>query len=136
MCVSLILPVAVPGLHPLYGFPIILVLSLLGTIVVSLMTKPDDEQVTKNFYKSVRPWGLWRPIRTKVVAEDPAFVRNENFKRDMLNVTVGTIWQLTFTIIPIFLVIREFKPMWITVAVLAVTTVFLKKSWYDKLEIN
>ena len=136
MCVSLILPVAVPGLHPLYGFPIILVLSLLGTIIVSLMTKPDDEQVTKNFYKSVRPWGLWRPIRAIIVAEDPGFEKNSNFRRDMINVVVGTVWQLTFTVIPIFLVLREFKPMWITVAVLAVTTVFLKKSWYDKLEIN
>ena len=134
MVVSLILPVIAPDLHPLYGFPIILVLSLLGTIVVSLMTKPDDEQVTKSFYKSVRPWGLWKPVHTKVIVEDPAFVRNTNFKRDMLNVAVGIVWQLTFTIIPIFLVIREFKPMWITIAVLAVTTVFLKKNWYDKLQ--
>ncbi|MHC5091835.1 MAG: sodium:solute symporter family protein, partial [Planctomycetota bacterium] len=55
MSVSLILPVALPGLHPLYGFPIILVLSLAGTVVASLMSKPDDEQVTKNFYKNVRP---------------------------------------------------------------------------------
>lgn len=134
MAVSLILPAVAPGLHPLYGFPIILVLSILGTIVASLMSKPEDEQVTKNFYKNVRPWGLWKPVHTKVIAEDPAFVRNANFKRDMLNVAVGIIWQLTFTIIPIFLVIREFKPMWITVAVLIVTTGVLKKTWYDKLQ--
>jgi len=46
MVVSLILPVALRGVHPLYGFPIILVLSILGTIIVSLLTNPDDEQVT------------------------------------------------------------------------------------------
>ena len=134
MSVSLILPVALPGLHPLYGFPIILVLSLAGTVVASLMSKPDDEQVTKNFYKNVRPWGLWKPVHAKVIAEDPDFKKNSNFRRDMFNIAVGIIWQLTFTVIPIFLVIREFKPMWITVAVLLVTTGVLKKTWYDKLK--
>ena len=134
MSVSLILPVALPGLHPLYGFPIILVLSLAGTVVASLMSKPDDEQVTKNFYKNVRPWGLWKPVHAKVIAEDPAFKKNTSFSRDMFNIAVGIIWQLTFTVIPIFLVIREFKPMWITVAVLLVTTGVLKKTWYDKLK--
>lgn len=136
MGVSLILPVIAPDLHPLYGFPIILVLSMLGTIVVSLLTKPDDEQVVKSFYKNVRPWGFWGPIRELVIAEDPGFEKNTNFRRDMVNVAVGIVWQLTFTIIPIFLVIREFKPMWITVAVLVVTTVFLKKNWYDKLQVD
>ena len=134
MSVSLILPVALPGLHPLYGFPIILVLSLAGTVVASLMSKPDDEQVTKNFYKNVRPWGLWKPVHAKVIAEDPAFKKNSSFSRDMFNIAVGIIWQLTFTVIPIFLVIREFKPMWITIAVLLVTTGVLKKTWYDKLK--
>ncbi|MHC4258352.1 MAG: SLC5/6 family protein, partial [Planctomycetota bacterium] len=89
MSVSLILPVALPGLHPLYGFPIILVLSLAGTVVASLMSKPDDEQVTKNFYKNVRPWGLWKPVHAKVIAEDPDFKKNSNFRRDMFNIAVG-----------------------------------------------
>ena len=134
MSVSLILPVALPGLHPLYGFPIILVLSLAGTVVASLMSKPDEERVVKAFYKHVKPWGLWKPIHDKVVAEDPDFKKNTNFRRDMFNIAVGIIWQLTFTVIPILLVIREFKPMWVTVAVLLVTTGVLKKTWYDKLK--
>jgi hypothetical protein len=134
MSVSLILPVALPGLHPLYGFPIILVLSLAGTVVVSLMTKPDEERVVKSFYKHVKPWGLWKPIHDKVMTDDPAFKKNTNFSRDMFNIAVGIIWQLTFTIIPIYLVIRQFTPMWITVAVLLVTTGILKKTWYDKLK--
>jgi hypothetical protein len=98
------------------------------------MSKPDDEQVTKNFYKNVRPWGLWKPVHAKVIAEDPAFKKNSSFSRDMFNIAVGIIWQLTFTIIPIYLVIRQFTPMWITVAVLLVTTGILKKTWYDKLK--
>ena len=134
MGVSLLLPAVLPNLQPLYGFPIILILSMVGTVWVSILTKPDEERVVKAFYKHVKLWGLWKPIHDKVVAEDPDFRKNTNFRRDMFNIAVGIIWQLTFTVIPIFLVIREFKPMWITVAVLLVTTGVLKKTWYDKLK--
>lgn len=134
ICISLVLPVVAPEMLPLYGFPVILVLSLAGSIIVSLLTKPEDEEVIIDFYKRVRPWGFWRPIYEKVVSVDPSFERNPHFRRHMTNVTVGTIWQLTLIIIPIFLMIREYRPMWTTIAVWIIASVFLKKNWYDKLE--
>jgi SSS family solute:Na+ symporter len=114
-------------------FPIILVISAVTSIVVSLLTRPDDEEVLKKFYKQVRPWGFWGPIRDKVMAEDPNFEPNRNFKRDTVNVAIGIIWQLTLVLIPTYLIIRNFRNMWISIAVLIATSIFLKKSWYDKL---
>ena len=90
----------------------------------------------KKFYKSVRPWGFWEPIYQKVVAEDPSFKKNTNFKRDMLNVAVGIVWQATLYVIPIYIVIRRFNPCVVAVIVLAVTSIILKKNWYNKLEEN
>jgi Na+/proline symporter len=115
-------------------FPILLVLSTAATIIVSLLTPADNEETLKSFYKNVRPWGFWGPIRAKVVAEDPDFKPNTAFKRDMVNVAVGIIWQLPLATIPIFLVIREWKAMWMSVAILVVTSIVLKFNWYDKLE--
>ena len=46
-----------------------------------------------SFYRTVRPWGFWKPVHDKVVAIDPSFQPNRNFRRDMVNVVVGTIWQ-------------------------------------------
>jgi UDP-N-acetylmuramyl pentapeptide phosphotransferase/UDP-N-acetylglucosamine-1-phosphate transferase len=68
------------------------------------------------------------------MAENPDFTTKANFKRDSVNVVVGIVWQLMFTTIPIFLVIKEFKPMVVCIVILAVTSVFLKYNWYDKLE--
>ncbi|OQA04026.1 MAG: hypothetical protein BWY69_00132 [Planctomycetes bacterium ADurb.Bin401] len=118
----------------IYGFPFLLGLSLLASIIGSLMTKPEDEDILKKFYRQVKPWGFWGPIRDMVLAEQPGFMPNKNFGRDMLNVAVGIIWQLTFTLAPIYLIIRNFKAMTITIVVMAITSIFMKLNWYDKLD--
>ena len=121
-------------LHPLYFFPVILVISTLFCILVSLRTKPTDEKVLMAFYKSVRPWGFWKPIRDKVMKADPKFNKNKNFKRDMFNIFIGIIAQTSLVALPIFIVIKQFNAMAITIGLTAVTVVILKKTWYDRLE--
>ncbi len=123
-----------PNLSALNSFPFILIISAIGCVVASLTTKAEEESVLKNFYKTVRPWGFWQPIHEKVVQENPAFQRNKAFKRDMLNVAVGIVWQMSLVVIPVYLIIRNMKAMWISVFILIVTSVFLKKNWIDKLE--
>ncbi len=114
-------------------FPVILGVSTLASIVVSLLTKPEDESILKDFYRSVRPWGFWKPIEQKVLAEDAGFKPNTAFARDMINVAVGIVWQTTFVLIAIYLVLRRFESLAICLAVLVATSVFLKFNWYNKL---
>ncbi|OHB53411.1 MAG: sodium:solute symporter [Planctomycetes bacterium GWF2_42_9] len=118
----------------IYGFPFLLLLSLIASIVGSLVTPIEDLETLKKFYKQIRPWGFWGPIKNMVQAEDPSFVPNTNFGRDMVNVAVGIIWQLTFTLAPIYLIIKNFKAMGITIVVMVATSIFMKMNWYDKLE--
>jgi hypothetical protein len=68
------------------------------------------------------------------MAEDPNFRPNKGFARDMVNVAVGIVWQLTFVLMPIYLVIRRFHALAIAAVVAAITSLFLKFNWYDKLE--
>jgi len=117
-------------------FPFVLAISAATAVIVSLTTQPDDIEVLKKFYRQVRPWGCWEPIRKMVMAEDPSFKPNTNFNRDMVNVVVGIVWQTTLVLIPIYLVIKSFREMWISIAVLVVTSIFLKFNWYNKLEEN
>ena len=115
-------------------FPLLLLVALIGSISGCLLTEPDDEEVLKKFYKQSRPWGFWTPIYEKVLAEDPDFVRNENFARDWMNVVVGIIWQVTLVVMPIFLVIRKMDGLAVSAAVCVATTWVLKRYWYDRLE--
>lgn len=114
-------------------FPAILGVSTFFSIVVSLLTKPEDEAVLKDFYRTVRPWGFWKPIQQKVLAEDANFRPNKGFARDMINVTVGIVWQVTFVLVAIYIVLRRFEHLAICLAVLAATSIFLKLNWYNKL---
>jgi hypothetical protein len=121
-------------LPPLEWFPAILLLSTVGCVVATLMTPAEDEEVLKNFYRRVRPWGFWGPILEKVRREDPAFEPNRDFTRDMFNIGVGICWQTALVVIPISIVIRRFDTAGIAFAVVAVASVILKFTWYDRLE--
>jgi Na+/proline symporter len=120
--------------NTLYLFPIILIISVVGCLLGTLLTKPEDDAVLKKFYSTVNPWGFWGPVREKVKMENPSFVPNPDFKKDCVNVAVGIVWQLCLTALPIYIVLREWSWAGGIAAVLAVTSVFLKFNWYDKLE--
>lgn len=122
-----------PGVLDLYYFPLMLLIAVTGCILGTYLAPPVDEDVLKKFYKNVRPWGFWKPIHDKVVAEDPDFKRNTNFKRDMFNVVIGTIWQTALVIFPIYIILLEGVPTMISIAVAIVCTLILKKTWWDKL---
>ena len=119
---------------PLYLFPLLLIVSGAACIIASFVTKPENPEILKSFYRTVRPWGMWGPVHDQVVAEDPSFERNKNFKRDMFNVTIGIVAQTCLVAAPIFLVIGENTSLATTLAVFAVAALILKKTWYDNLE--
>lgn len=131
---SLITPMIVDISPVIYQFPIIFAVSLLGCIVATFATKPDDMEVLKRFYKQVRPWGFWKPVHDLVIAEDPHFKANKAFKRDMFNIAIGIIWQTSLVALPIYLVIQEKMSVVYALIVIAITSFILKKNWYDKLE--
>jgi solute:Na+ symporter, SSS family len=120
--------------NTLYLFPVILGCSIAGCLLGTLLTKPDDDAVLKKFYQTVNPWGAWGPIRKKVMQENPSFRPNPEFAKDCTNVMVGIVWQLCLTALPIYLVLRDWSWVGGIAVVLAVTSVFLKFNWYDKLE--
>ena len=131
---ALIMPRAFPELSPLNAFPFILVGSTIACILGSLLTKPDDEQVLKKFYSQVRPWGFWKPIQDKVMKENPDFQKNQDFKRDMVNIIIGIIWQTCLVALPIYIVIKEQVPGITAFIILVITSIFLKKNWLNKLK--
>jgi hypothetical protein len=69
-----------------------------------------------------------------VVREDHSIEPNRNAARDLTNCAVGIAWQMTFVTIPLYIVFRDLRRTLISLAVLAVTTIFLKRFWYDRLQ--
>jgi hypothetical protein len=119
---------------PLYLFPLLLVVSGVACIAASLLTKPEDPELLKSFYRNVRPWGLWGPVHRMVLVDDPDFQRNTDFGRDMFNIVIGIVAQTCLVAAPIFLVIRENASLATTLVVFAICAGIMKKTWYDRLE--
>ncbi len=115
-----------------FVFPLVFLISLLGCLLGTLLTKQENDAVLMEFYRRVRPWGFWTPILKKVLAEDPTFQRNPDFLRDMFNVAVGICWQIALVALPIYIVIRDTRAL-IALAVVVVTSAILKFTWYDHL---
>jgi Na+/proline symporter len=114
-------------------FPLVLVISVAGCLLGTFLTRPEDDEVLKDFYRRVRPWGFWGPVLKMVLAENPGFKRNEDFLRDMFNIAVGIVWQIALVALPLYIVIKEFQRAAITLAVVLGTSVILKFTWFDHL---
>lgn len=97
---ALAIPKLVPGLHPILFFMSILALSWLASVIVCLLTPPEPHEVLKRFYRTVRPWGFWKPICEQLQADNPGFQRNQEFGRDMFNLAVGLVWQVSMVALP------------------------------------
>lgn len=130
---ALLMPYFTTGL-PLYWWPLLFGLSILGCLVGTYTAPPTDIDTLKSFYKTVKPWGFWKPIHTLVKAEEPNFEENKNFKLDMFNVALGIIAQLCLTIFPMYLITGMYTPLWATTGILALIIFILKRTWWNKLE--
>jgi solute:Na+ symporter, SSS family len=118
----------------LYWWPVIFVLSVAGCILGTFTAPPTDMAVLKKFYSSVRPWGFWKPVHNAVMEENPFFVPNKRFKLDMFNVVLGIAAQCCLTILPMYVVLWLKLPLVVTIGILLVIVLILKKTWWDKLE--
>lgn len=116
----------------IYLFPIIFSFSLLGSFLGTFLTKPTDMKTLKSFYKNVHPWGFWKPVRDNFMSEKVE--KNNQFWLDISNCVIGIIWQSSMILLPIFLVVRDYNKMWMSVAVFVVTAIILKFTWLDKVK--
>ncbi len=126
-------PQFAPDIRILYYLPIIFGVSLIGCLAGTYAGEPTDEHTLKKFYKSVRPWGFWKPIHKKVIRDDPAFVNDSNFKRDMFNIALGTIVQTAIVAFSIYLILMKWFALGVVVLIIVAGGYIMKKTWYDKL---
>ncbi|SEJ42955.1 Na+/proline symporter [Dyadobacter sp. SG02] len=130
---ALVCPHAFTGTLPLYYFPLILGISIMGAVAGSLATAPTDMEVLKTFYRTVNPWGFWGPVREEIRKSDPSFLPNRDLGRDLFNVVTGIIAQTAITAIPVFGILKMPVETCIAMAIFLATSTILWKTWYKNL---
>jgi solute:Na+ symporter, SSS family len=51
----------------------------------------------------------------------------------MFNVVIGIIAQTALVALPIYIVLRDTLPIWITIIITIICGFMLKKTWWDRL---
>jgi Na+/proline symporter len=122
------------GQHIVMSFPYNMILSLAAAIIVSYITRRQDEASLANFYEKTNPWGFWKPVQRWVLKKQPSFIPNRDLWKDILNVILGIIWQMTLIVMPIYFVIRQYNSALILLGICLLISVILKFTWYDRIK--
>jgi hypothetical protein len=121
------------SLLPLYLFPLIIAVSGVGAVAATLLTPPTDMAVLKRFYAQVRPWGFWGPVQRALAAENPAITPNRDFGRDLFNIITGTVLQTALVAVPVFLVVKNWGALALSLTVVGLGGAILWRTWYRRL---
>ena len=119
--------------NPIYLVPVLLVLSLVGCLLGTYLSTPEDAAILKHFYRTTRPGASGDRSATRSCARIRRFEPNRDFWKDTINVLVGIVWQTCLTSLPIFIVLRSWDWALGAFLLLVATSVFIKFNWYDKL---
>jgi len=130
---ALVIPGLWPTLKDVNLFMSIIAISAIVSVVVCLATAPEPEDLLKSFYRTVRPWGFWKPILDKCRAETPRLEPNRDCARDWFNVLVGIVWQIAMVSAPVYMILKQWGRLGAASAVLVVGAVILKFTWYDRI---
>ncbi|GEP50921.1 sodium:solute symporter [Flavobacterium noncentrifugens] len=119
------------GTRMLYFFPVFIIIQLIACIIGSYAAPATNTETLIEFYKTVRPWGFWKPIHEIALAENPGLERNKNFKVNMLNIVLGIAGQILLTLLPMYLILSKWNALGVVIALLSVIVFTMRKTWWQ-----
>ena len=119
---------------PYVAFPLVCSLSIIGTLVGTWLSPPTDRAILVAFYRTVRPFGFWRPVRdasglSEAELRDPT----EGVGLAALNVLLAGTAILSAYLAPMYLVGHWHLHAGVWLAVAGVATTALYFTWYRNL---
>ncbi len=132
MMAAIIQRVTFPFVPEYIAFSFATLVSLLGTIAGTYFTKPTDESVLFEFYKTTRPFGFWSRIRNKVPLHLLEKVNKEN-RRDIFSTFLAVPWQLALFMLWMVLIVRRWDWFAILLAALILLSTALYFTWFRHL---
>ncbi len=120
---------------PLYvTFPVLCGVSLVASLAGALLSRPTDEAVLVPFYRNVRPFGAWGPVRRKSgLAANELADRAESMSLAVVNVVLGSTVVLGAYLAPMYLVGHWHLRAALCFGMAAVAGVALYFTWYRNL---
>lgn len=121
------------GTRMLYYFPVFIIIQFVACVAGSYAAPPTNQGTLIDFYKTVRPWGFWKPIKEAAQAQDPTIVENKNFGINMANVAMGITGQILLTLLPMYFILSKWTGFAIVLVLMMVIVLIMKRTWWNRL---
>jgi SSS family solute:Na+ symporter len=107
-------------------------ISLIGTIAGTYLSRPTENGVLDNFYKTTRPFGFWNPVRKQLSPEVMAKINAEN-RRDIISTFFAVPWQVVLFLTMMMVIMKSWHTLFILLGILAVLSAGLYFNWFRHL---
>jgi len=97
----------IPELNEWFQFLMMGTISFSAAIFVSLLTRKTSEETVVNFYRKTKPFGWWKPIRTKLPESEQQAILREN-RTDMIAIPFVLLAQVTLFLLSMLVVIHDY----------------------------
>ena len=119
---------------PDYVFYFLMVaVSVIVSVVGALLTPATDKETLLEFYRTIQPWGYWRPVHKTVTQRWPEFIKEKMFGTDIFNCVVGAACLYCLNLMPFYFMLHNWTMFFRLLAGFAVTAAILYKTWYKTL---
>ncbi|MFI4912359.1 MAG: sodium:solute symporter [Sedimentisphaeraceae bacterium JB056] len=113
-------------------FILMFVIGLIASVVGTYLTKPTDDNIVNNFYKTTKPFGFWGKYKNILSSETRAVMDKEH-KNDILALPFTVLWQVTLFMLPMLFIIRNYTALVITLIICLLSLLGVYYFWYRKL---
>jgi len=118
---------------PFATFAFVIAISAIGTIIGTYLGKPTDMKTLVTFYKQIRPFGFWGPVRAQC---EPALVADikQETSHDLKLLAPACFWQVTLFWMMTAIVAKKWLSAGGSFVIVAVLSIVLYKYWYKQLK--
>ncbi len=108
------------------------VISFLGTIIGTLMTKPTSDAVLQDFYNRTRPFGFWGRFKNTLPDKEIEKIDKEN-KRDIISTFIAVPWQIVLFMFMMNIIFKVWNQFFFLLIILLILSAGLYFNWFRHL---
>ena len=107
--------------------------SMIVTITAGFIKPPTDRETLLAFYRQVRPWGFWGPVRREAVRRGWVPANDREPYYDVINAMLTPVFQLCLFLAPFYAALKLWDRAALWTGGLLVMIVVLYFTWYRQL---
>lgn len=118
-----------PDLTEQTQFIILTLASLVFTVLGTYATSPTDSKTLEHFYLTTRPFGFWKPFKSRLAPDIQALLNREH-AHDLLSLPFIFIWMVSMYLLPMQLMIRSYRAFAVTLVFFLIGIAGIYRFWY------